>query len=178
MTTLKAFAPMSVAVIALALGACAQNQTRDDRRSDAPAPRAEPARRPVAPEAAPTPPAASAPATPRSAPAAPVGDVDPQFTGIEVCDEYLARYKACHTVIAAFPADQIDSRLETLRKTWQERASDPAQRDSLTAQCQSISDEMETALDGRDCDAPESDFVQPEDPEFDNVEGDSTIAND
>jgi hypothetical protein len=42
----------------------------------------------------------------------------------------------------------------------------------------SIADEMDTALDGRDCDVPESDFVQPEDPAFDNVEGDSTISND
>jgi hypothetical protein len=177
MNTLKAFAPMSVAVIALALGACAQNQTRDDRRSDTPAPRADTQRRPVAPEAAPTPPAASVPATPRSAPVAPVGEVDPQFTGIEVCDEYLARYNACHATIGT-NIEQRDSRLAELRKVWQERARDTSQIEALTTQCQSLADSMEEALDGRDCELPESDFFQPEDPAFDNVEGDSTISND
>lgn len=174
MNTLKALAPLSLAVAALTLGACTQNPTRDDRRSDAPAPRSQPAPRATAPAAAPTPPAASAPVSPRPAPGAPASEAQAQFTGIEVCDEYLATYKACHTVIGAYAADQIDARLATLRTTWQQRAADPAQRDGLAAQCESIAAEMETALDGRDCELPESDFVEPGSATFDNVEGDST----
>lgn len=181
MTSTRKLAPLYLAIAALALGACAQQQTRDQRRSDEPAPRATTPVRPSEPLAAPTPPAASAPADRRIAPAAPAVDAsigDAQFTGIRICDEYLARYKACHTVIGVVDPAQLDSRLATLRSTWQQRAKDPAQRDALTAQCQSISDEMDAALNDRDCDLPESDFVEPDSTNFDNVEGDSTIAND
>lgn len=180
MTLTRKLAPISLAIAALALGACAQQQTRDQRRSDDSAPRASTPARPSEPLAAPTPPAASAPADRRAAPATPAVDASigyAQFTGIPICDEYLARYKACHTVIGIVAVDQLDSRLATLRNTWQERAKDPAQRDSLTAQCQSISDEMDKALNGRDCELPESDFVEPDRTNFENVEGDSTIAD-
>lgn len=168
MRTKNALAPLALSLIALVLGACANRQTRDDMRTDAPppAPRTQPApTQPREPAAAPTPPAASAPATPRAtdAPAAPADDTEAQFTGIDVCDEYLARYTACHSTIGVVPADQIDERLASLRASLQERARDRTQHEALRAQCQSLTDTMEEALDDRDCELPENDFYRPED---------------
>lgn len=79
-----------------------------------------------------------------------------------MCDEYLATYKACHTVIGTAP-DTLDERLNRLRTTWQERARDPAQHEALTAQCQNLTDTMKEALNGRDCPQPESDFIGADD---------------
>jgi hypothetical protein len=156
--TISKVSPLLVCVT-LALGACAQRPTRDDRgqTTPPPAPRTAPAT-PSAPAAAPTPPAAATPATPASAPETPA-DAQRQFTGIEVCDEYLATYKSCHSVIGAYPVESLDERLSQLRATWQERAGDPAQLEALTAQCQNLTDTMKEALDGRDCPQPASDFV-------------------
>lgn len=157
-----------LAILALTSGiglltACAQQRTRGDREAEAPAPspRSAPIA-PTAPEAAPAPPAASAPASPapdrQEAPI--VSGVDIQFTGIQACDEYLASYKACHSVIGSYAPDQIDERLAMLRATWLEKARDPEQREALEAQCNSVAETMKEALNGRECKLPESDFVE------------------
>jgi hypothetical protein len=168
MTTKNALAPLALSLIALVLGACANRQTRDDARTDAPppAPRAQPApTQPREPAAAPTPPAASAPATDRGVDAAvsAIDETEAQFTGVQVCDEYLASYRACNAVTTNFTAEQIDQRLAELRASWQARAADPAARGTLEQDCQRLTDLMKQALGDRECELPENDFYRPED---------------
>ncbi len=157
-TMVSKVSPLLVCVT-LALGACAQRPTRDEAPRSAPTPRSAPSA-PSAPAAAPAPPAAAAPSAPL---AATPEDAPREFTGIAVCDEYLATYKACHSVIGAYSADAMNERLNGLRTTWQERARDPAQHESLTVQCQNLTDTMKEALDGRDCPQAESEFVGADD---------------
>lgn len=153
--------PMLVlAMSVLMLSACAQKQTRSDDVSPAPGSQGAPPT-PAAPAVAPTPPAAAP--TPR-APAPPkLPEPNRQFTGVAVCDEYLASYRGCHRVIGTTDPVVVEQRLESLRTNWQSLASDPDQRETLVSQCQNLTDLMKDALNGRACEAPESDFVQPED---------------
>lgn len=167
MTTRNPYPWLAVSLIALVLGACANREPRDDTRSNAPQPATRTQSAPTQPRdpaAAPTPAAASAPTTPPMAevPVTPADDAEPQFTGIEVCDEYLARYRACHSTIGVVAADQIDERLATLRATWQERARNVSEHEALRAQCQNLTDTMQEALNGRDCELPENDFYRPD----------------
>jgi len=175
-------APIAVACATLMIGACAQQQTRDSSpETDAP-PRRATTTRPVEPAAAPTPPAAAAPVTgSRTAtPTAPSSTTDSgaQFTGIAVCDEYLATYRACNSVITTFTITQIDDNLAALRSTWQADARDPDKRAALEQNCRNLTTLRDEALDDRDCELRESDFVEPDRTDFENVEGDSTLSND
>ncbi len=151
-----ALAVLSISVLALA--ACGTQRTRDDGGTSARPPASVPP--PATTPAAPTPPAA-APA--RRATPVPDPATEAEFTGVMACDEYLASYRDCHRVIGALRPDIIDDRLQELRATWQEMAGDPAKRETLEAQCQSLTDTMKEALDGRECTPAESEFVQPGD---------------
>lgn len=152
--------PVLVLVTAmLVVSACAQKQTRPDDAS--PTSGSQGAPPPAAPVAVPTPPAA-APAPRVPSPTSPPEE-GRQFTGVAVCDEYLASYLDCHRVIGATDPASTGQRLETLRASWQSLARDPDQRESLVAQCQNLTDLMKDALDGRECTSPASEFVQPGD---------------
>ncbi len=148
-----------LALSMLVLSACAQKQTRSD--DVAPAPGSQGAPPPAAPAVAPTPPAA-APAPRAPVPPTP-SEASRQFTGVSVCDEYLASYRGCHRVIGTTDPAVAEQRLESLRANWQSLARDPDQRETLVSQCQNLTDLMKDALNGRSCEPPETDFVQPED---------------
>lgn len=156
MKTRKIVAVPSVMMVML-LAACAQPQTRQDRGPATPSSGESVPIAPTAAEAAPSPAAASAPASPE---APIVSDVHIQFTGIQVCDDYLASYKACHYVIGTYATNQIDERLTMLKNAWLERARDPEQREALEVQCNSVAESMKEALNGRKCESPMSDFVE------------------
>ena len=176
------------AALALAVSACSMNDTRDDY-ADEPV-RTERAR------------VADEPARPATAPkrtTAPAvvdrdvdvdvdvddddvdvdiaGDVDGNvdgkgITGVEACDEYLTRYRGCHRVIGAFGPEDIEKRYQTLRASLLERSLDPAQREALAANCQSLSGTMEEALNDRDCLADEVPVADSDDLSDDGLEGD------
>ncbi len=147
-----------LSISVLALSACGTQRTRDGDGAAPPPASAPPP--PVAAPAAPTPPAATP--APRAA-QVPDPAAEAEFTGVMVCDEYLASYRDCHRVVGAVAPDTVEQRLASLRATWQEQARDPAQHEALEAQCQSLTDTMKEALDGRDCTPAESDFVRPQD---------------
>ena len=148
--------PLAIAG-ALALSACTGDATRsdvaydddttskrDDTRSSAPAARTQPA------------PAATTQAAPKRAPAAPAGTTTPaladdELVGVEACDDYLETYRGCHRALGMYPPDSIEARFQQLRSSFVARATDPATHESLERQCESLAEDMETALDGRDC---------------------------
>lgn len=149
-------------LLVLALSACAPQPTRPGAPSssaETAGEDAQPSRQAPAPAPSPV---AAAPGLDVSVSASD-GDDTRQFTGVAVCDEYLASYRACHRVIGAYAPSSIDERLEMLRTTWQEIAADPARSDRLLEQCQSLTDTMKEALNGRACTSDDSDFVQPTD---------------
>lgn len=151
-----------VALATLTLGACAHREPRSDRSASTPEPATQQE------EAVRTPPAASPPRASQETGVPPDADSEQQFTGIEVCDEYLASYKACHSVIGAYSPEDIDGRLAALRVNWLAKARDPAQRPLLEEQCQSLTATMKEALNDRECEQPESDFIEADDDDSDS----------
>lgn len=156
--------PRATWIAAIAVGlllfsaGCARQQARDT------APRTEATQpdRPAARPSQPPPAAAEPPSSPSTS--APVGGAsEGEFTGVQVCDEYLASYKACHATINVVPAEQLDERLAQLRTTLLAKAQNPEERDSMEALCQSLTKTMQEALNGRECEVDESDFVEAED---------------
>lgn len=163
MKTKNTLAISTLLATTLILGACARQQTRDNRDTAPEADDATSAAAPIAPSApvaAPAPPAASPQQEPQDQSTQLAHDAHIQFTGIQACDEYLASYKACHSVIGSYAPEQIGERLSMLRATWLEKARDPDQREALEAQCNSVTATMQEALNGRECTLPESDFIE------------------
>lgn len=140
-----------IALAVLILGACAHRETHSDSSASTSRPASQ------EDEAVRIPPAATPPESPRE-PEVPADDL--QFTGIEVCDEYLASYKACHSVIRAYSPEDVDRRLAALRANWLAKSRDPAQHPMLEDQCQSLTDTMKEALNDRECEQSESDFIE------------------
>jgi hypothetical protein len=139
---------------ALALGACTGDGTRSDvAYDDEDTPRSAPAERPATAPAPAT--AATAPkrapidATTTPAPAPLAGD--DELVGVESCDDYLETYRSCHRALGMYPPETIDARFQELRSSFVARAADPSTHDSLSKQCESLAEDMETALDGKDC---------------------------
>lgn len=154
----KAFTQALMFVCVALLAACSHQARRNADPEPPSAPVSAPST-PVVESPAPTPPAAApAAASPSS------GQVDgAQFTGVAVCDEYLASYRACRLTLGALSEDVINERVETWRARWQAMARDPTKREELEQQCQNLTAVIQDALGGRKCDAPEADFVQPGD---------------
>ncbi|HVF34157.1 MAG TPA: hypothetical protein VND91_02415 [Candidatus Saccharimonadia bacterium] len=137
-----------VIALAAALSSCSRDATRSDTAYDDRDEKVEPMPAPrAAPVAAPAP--KRAPASPAS-PATPA-DSDDELVGVEACDDYLENYRSCHRVLGMYPADTLESRYQKLRSELVARSLDSAARDGLKAQCESLADDMSTALDGRDC---------------------------
>lgn len=154
----KAFTQPLMFVCVVLLAACSHQAKRAADPEQPATPVSVPAT-PVVESPAPTPPAAAPAAT--SPPSR--QDDAAQFTGVAVCDEYLASYRACRLTLGALSEDVVNERVETWRTRWQAMARDPAKREELEQQCQNLTAVIQDALDGRTCDVPEADFVQPGD---------------
>ncbi|MEO5829253.1 MAG: hypothetical protein ABIQ36_01670 [Rhodanobacter sp.] len=72
-------------------------------------------------------------------------------TGIAVCDEYLSSYLACHRAAKLYPPDQLPSRYAAMRSILLKDSADPHVRPQLAARCQSLSNQLLQALQGKSC---------------------------
>lgn len=100
---------------------------------------------------------------PRSTPSAPAPDAAAMTqaagapTGIRTCDAYLERYRACHAMIGAYRAEQVEDRYQALRDKLMERVGTPEGRERAQAECRMLSEAMDAALEGRACTADAAD---------------------
>lgn len=140
-----------VAAITIALGACAQHETR--------APKASVSTTSTAPKPAHATKAKPTPATPSPAPKAAATTSGPMTapdqnqlnapTGIAECDDYLGNYKACHMVLAT-PFTDIDAQLTKVRTNILDTARDKGM-EAARAKCIALVQQRDETLNGRSC---------------------------
>lgn len=73
------------------------------------------------------------------------------LVGVPACDDYLASYRACHTVIGTFKPDVLEKRYDALRDTLVSQSHDPELSPTLEARCNSLIAQRDEALAGRNC---------------------------
>lgn len=73
------------------------------------------------------------------------------LVGVPACDDYLASYRACHTVIGTFKPDVLEKRYDALRDTLVSQSRDPELAPTLEKRCNSLIAQRDEALAGRDC---------------------------
>ena len=73
------------------------------------------------------------------------------LVGVPACDDYLASYRACHTVIGTFKPDVLEKRYDALRDTLVSQSRDPELAPTLERRCNSLIAQRDEALAGRDC---------------------------
>jgi hypothetical protein len=131
------------AACALALAGCASTDTKDEYAEE-PAPVAEPE---VVAEPAPAP----EPVRTRPVPATPAPGESQEIVGVQACDDFLATYKACHTVIGAYDAVTLERRYEEMRSALIKQSRDPDIAPDLEARCAGLATQRDEALRGRAC---------------------------
>jgi hypothetical protein len=78
------------------------------------------------------------------------------LVGVPACDDYLASYRACHSVIGTYRPDVLDKRYDQLRATLVSQSHDPELATTLETRCNSLIAQRDEALAGRDCLTPEA----------------------
>jgi hypothetical protein len=90
----------------------------------------------------------TATASPAASPAAPAGDK----TGVEECDDYLAKYEACvNSKVPEAARATMKSSFEQTRAAWRKAAATPQGKAGLAQACKAARDAAKTSMAAYGC---------------------------